>query len=293
MAKNILVIGGNRFFGKHLVSQLLEQGHKPVLFNRQKSDDGFGSQVERINGDRDDYDSLHVVASSKKWDFVFDQVCFTANQAEVAVSHFTNQVGRYIVTSTQSVYDYGVNLNETAFDPYHYQFSKTNNPDYAEGKRQMEATFYQKAKFPVVAVRFPIVLGEDDYTKRLHWHFDRLKTNKGVHFPHLKARMVFVDSKEAGKILSLLPEVDWTRPLNVASPEPISMKDLLEMIENQMRKKFKFDSQAGNENVSPFGIKNDWFMNVDQLKKLNLKISPLMNWLPNLLKAEAKLLLQN
>ncbi|EKN66902.1 hypothetical protein BABA_13477 [Neobacillus bataviensis LMG 21833] len=33
---------------------------------------------------------------------------------------------------------------------------------YAEGKRQAEAVLFQQATFPVVAVRFPIVMGVDD-----------------------------------------------------------------------------------------------------------------------------------
>ena len=82
MAKNILVIGGNRFFGKHLVSALIKKGIKPVLFNRQSVEDGFSDQVDRVKGDRDIHDELREVAQAKKWDFVFDQVCFNNSQSK-------------------------------------------------------------------------------------------------------------------------------------------------------------------------------------------------------------------
>ena len=291
MAKNILVIGGNRFFGRHLVESLIEKGHKPVLFNRQNLDDGLGNKVDRVKGDREIYDDLRNIAHAKKWDIVYDQVCFTATHSKFAALHFENQVHRYIVTSSQSVYDYGPFQSETAFDPFNYQFTKEadKNTEYAEAKRQMEATLYQKAKFPVTAIRIPIVLGQDDYTKRLHWHFARLKEGKGVFFPNPQARMQFVDSKEAGKVLAELMNIDWARPLNVASPQEIQMKSLLEMIEKVVGKNFKMDEQVSNDNQSPFGVKNDWFLNMSQLNKLGIKTSNLMDWLPKLLAYEAQL----
>lgn len=292
MAKNILVIGGNRFFGRHLVTSLLEKGHKPVLFNRQNIDDGFGDKVERIKGDRDNYDKLREAAHSRQWDFVFDQVCFTASQSKMAAMHFEKNVGRYIVTSSESVYDYGVNLSESAYDPFHYRFTKEADRmiDYAEAKRQMEATLYQKAAFPVLAVRIPIVLGTDDYTKRLNWHFSRLKSGQGVFFPNLQARMQFINSKEVGHIIGQLMDVDWARPLNVASSQEIAMQSLLQLIENAVGKSFKLDREIGSDNQSPFGIKKDWFLNLDQLNQLGIKSSKLMDWLPELIAYEAKLL---
>lgn len=285
MTQNILVIGGNRFFGRHLISSLIEKGHKPVLFNRQNIHDGFGSQVERIKGDRDDQKQIQEIAQSKKWDVVFDQVCFTATQAKHACSIFENQVGRYIVTSTMSVYKYGVNLKEDSFYPQNHEYKKIVNEqnDYGEAKRQMESVFYKQAQFPVTAVRFPIVLGIDDYTKRLVWHFERLREGKGVFFPNVEAKMSFVDSSDAGRSLAKLMNIDWKFPINICSPEAISIKELLAMIEKQVGKNFKLDKVAAPDSASPFGIENDWYMNVDQMKTLRIVTQPLMKWLPQLI----------
>jgi nucleoside-diphosphate-sugar epimerase len=290
MSKNILIIGGNRFFGRHLAIALISKGIKPVLFNRQSIDDGLGEQVERIKGDRDQYDSLREAALSRKWDVVFDQVCFSATQAKLACAHFEKNVNQYIVTSTQSVYDYGVNLSEISFDSHNYKFNSEVSPsvDYGEAKRQMEATFYSKAAFPVMAIRFPIVLGPDDYTKRLSWHFSRLQNHQGVYFPNLQAKMSFIHSEVAGRLLSELVGVNWARPLNVASHEVMELKKLMELIELEMGSSFKFDKNEGNDNKSPFGIKNHWFMNLDQLQKLGLNSLKLSDWLPQLLKEEAQ-----
>ncbi len=285
MAQNILIIGGNRFFGKHLVSELIQKGHRPVLFNRQSVDDGFSEKVERIKGDRENKEQLREVAKSKKWDLVFDQVCYTATHAQEACEAFENQAGRYIVTSSQSVYDYGVNLKEESFYPQNHEYKKEADRlnEYAEAKRQMESVFYKHGKFAVTAVRFPIALGLDDYTKRLHWHFDRLRDGKSVFFPNINAKMGFVDSIDAGKALAKLGTIDWKFPINVCSQESLSVKDLLSLIEKQVGKNFKFDKVESADNVSPFGIKSDWFMNVDQMKKLGIETKPLMKWLSELI----------
>lgn len=50
--KRVLVIGGNRYFGKRLVSHLLERGDDVTLLNRGNLDDGFGDRVRRIKMDR-------------------------------------------------------------------------------------------------------------------------------------------------------------------------------------------------------------------------------------------------
>ena len=44
----ILVLGGTRFFGVHLVCALLEDGHEVTIATRGRTPDSFGSQVSRI-----------------------------------------------------------------------------------------------------------------------------------------------------------------------------------------------------------------------------------------------------
>lgn len=46
--KNILILGGTRFFGKRLVRLLLDEGFKVTIATRGNTSDEFGDQVERI-----------------------------------------------------------------------------------------------------------------------------------------------------------------------------------------------------------------------------------------------------
>ena len=58
---------------------------------------------------------------------------------------------------------------EKDFDPCNHPLEMGSRSDfnYAEGKRNAEAYYFQKSDFPVAAVRIPFVMGINDYTKRL------------------------------------------------------------------------------------------------------------------------------
>ena len=49
---NILVIGGTRFFGVHMVNALLKNGHNVTIATRGITADNFGDKVTRVMLDR-------------------------------------------------------------------------------------------------------------------------------------------------------------------------------------------------------------------------------------------------
>ena len=65
----ILIIGGTRFVGRHLVDTALSRGHTLTLFNRGQSNPDLYPQVETIRGDREkDLEKL----SGQRWEAVID-----------------------------------------------------------------------------------------------------------------------------------------------------------------------------------------------------------------------------
>lgn len=56
---------------------------------------------------------------------------------------------------------------------------------------------FQHAPFDVVAVRFPLVIGPDDYTHRFTFHVDRIKQGLPIGIDHPKARYSFISSADA------------------------------------------------------------------------------------------------
>lgn len=285
----ILILGGNRFFGKRLAAKFSTEGASVTLLNRGSVDDGLGNQVNRIVCDRENQNALSKAVEGQAWDVVYDQVCFDYQNAKAACEIFRSKTGRYVFTSSQSVYKAGADLTEAAFNAGLHKFKKEESrvSDYAEAKRQAEVAFHEYATFPVVAVRFPIVIGPDDYTGRFRFHFDRIKNGQPLYFPNLDAKISFVTSEFAAEALHSFAHGTFEGPINVASPSPIRLRDFLAAIEAALDKRATLDENPTDAAHSPYGIESDWYMNCLRLKtEYGLAASEIGEWLPQLLKAE-------
>ncbi|GGA81252.1 NAD-dependent epimerase/dehydratase family protein [Ornithinibacillus halotolerans] len=277
-----LVFGGTRFFGVNLVENLLNQGVKVTIATRQTSEDPFGDKVERLKLDRFDHSSVESAVHGREWDVVFDQLCFSSNDAEIIANTLTGRMKRYVFTSTLSVYDYGENMAEEKFDPYTYDLKMVDRQEvsYQEGKRQAESYFFQKTSFPVVAMRIPIVLGEQDYTERLLHYVLSAKEGKEIYFPNLEAEMCFVHQKEAGDFLAWVADTNFNGPVNVCANGTISMGDLMRLISKKTNATINITTEKLAE--SPYGIKETWTISNDRAKNLGYNFTNLQDWLPDL-----------
>lgn len=284
--KNILVFGGTRFFGKKLVKLLLEEGHDVTIATRGKTPHSFGDKVKQIVVDRTNKEMLAQTFSNTYWDIVYDNICYSPNEAEAVCEIFNGKTKKYVFTSTMSTYsELGADLKETDFNPYEYSIllGDSDGFSYGEGKRQAEAVFFQKAEFPVVAVRFPIVLGEDDYTKRLHFHVDRVAQGKVIGFLNMDARMSYILSDDAAAFLQFAGFSNIVGPYNSTSTGTYSMKELIELIEQAVKKKAKISLLGDEESRSPFAVPKDWYMSQAKSVEAGFSCRPLHSWLPSLI----------
>lgn len=288
MSRNILVIGGNRFFGKRLIGKLIANGDQVTVLNRGNLDDGFGNKVERIVCDRDDVQKLKSSVQNKNWDIVYDQVCFDAHQAKAAVEIFSKITKKYIFTSTVSVYGQQGNLHESDFNPKIHKYDKTltREEDYGEAKRQCEAVFFAQDLMPVVAARFPMVVGPDDYTERLKFYVDKVKNGESIYFPNVDAKMAFIHAQDVAAGLFLIGYNDFTGPMNLASKNPMRLREVVRTIEQVVGKNafLRAEAQSADE-MSPYGIEHDWYVNVDLAISLGFKPSEISEWLAAVVKS--------
>lgn len=279
MARKILVIGGNRFFGRRLVQLLIDNNDDVTVLNRGQSADGFGDGIQRLVCDRRDTAKVRSLVQNREWDIVYDQVCFDADEAEAACSIFDTQARRYIFTSSQFVYPVGRNLNETAFLPLEHRFSKKvkKDVDYAEAKRQCEHVFVENLRGRVCAVRLPIVVGPDDYTERLKFHIQRIQNHKPIALPKLDVAISLISSADAAAGLFYLGNIDASGPINIAAPAPIEVGMILKEIESITGKTALLNDRG---DVSPYGFQNDWYMDVSFAAKIGFTATPIESWLP-------------
>ena len=285
--KKILVFGGTRFFGKRLVEILIEEGHSVTIATRGKTAHSFGEKVNQLIVDRTNKGELAAAFADTEWDIVYDNICYSPNDALAACEIFEGKTKKYVFTSTMSTYlELGAELSEEAFNPYNYEIRNGNVNDfsYGEGKRQAEAVFFQKAKFPVVAVRFPIVLGEDDYTRRLHFHIERVAEGKVISFLNMDARMSYISSGDASQFLKFAGFSKIIGPYNATSSGTYSLKELIEMIEDSGGKKAKIALVGDDETRSPFAVPSDWYMTQAKSIEAGFTCMPIDAWLPSLIK---------
>lgn len=275
----ILIIGGNRYVGKRLTDLVTKNGHDLTLFNRGSVKQ---ENLRNIKGDRRELNDLKKITENH-FDVIYDFACFDAKEAQLAVDFFKDKTSHYIFISSQSIYGPGADLHEKDFDPLTFPLGEyvTSSADYALAKQQAEVVFYQQSQMKVSSIRFPIIMGPDDYTGRLQWHVDKIKKGEPIYFPAIKSKISFVHADDGAQALFHLLSHPYHGPINIASAEPIALIDFVKMIEEKYNK--KLISAAPNLNNSPYGISSDWWMNVDRLKQFGFGARPITEWLEKLI----------
>jgi nucleoside-diphosphate-sugar epimerase len=272
----ILMIGGTRFFGKRFVQLMLDQGHSLTLLTRGQSADDFGNRVSRLIADRTDGQQLKNVIKSD-YDLVVDNMLMNAQEASDMISVVRDRIQHYVMTSTISVYDPKPDaLHESDFQATTLQ----PGDDYQQGKRSAEYILSQ-APFAVSIMRIPLIVGRDDYTHRLLTHVRAVKENQRLYFPNCDAHFSYLHAQDAARALSWLCTEKPQGVFNIGAPNAWTLKELMAWIEQIVGKKFTFGEESDAH--SPFGIPDDYFMNIDKAKKAGFQVEALENWMPSLI----------
>ncbi len=262
----VLIIGGNRFVGlrvSHALSRL--PGCDLHIVNRTGQVPQCPDAVI-YKCDRRNLSHSHL---DRDWDVIVDFACYNDEEARESTEYF-GKVGRYIFVSTKSVYDPKGDLTESDFNPEKLDLSQAPLKNYQDGKRRAEAVFSGHS-FPVLSVRFPVILGSDDYTRRLEFYVQRIEKGQPIFIAAPKAKISMIHAADAAEFLLWSMNQTATGPLNVAAPEPLGLDTLIAQIESSTGKKAILFSKATDENSSPYGPPADFFMNLDRLHGLGFK----------------------
>jgi nucleoside-diphosphate-sugar epimerase len=232
----VLVLGGTRFFGRRLVELLLDAGHAVSVATRGRAADGLGERVERITVDRDDAEALRAALAAGSWDLVYDQIGYSSRNASALLAALGERTRQLIFTSTGAVYERtGRPLTEPEFDPTSYPIREVGSDDvpYGEGKRLAEAVLFQRAPFPVAALRFPVVIGRNDYTARMTSFIERVRTGQEIRVDDTERLVSYITEDDAARQLLWAGAERWTGPIN-GSCGPVSVGALLALIEQRV-----------------------------------------------------------
>lgn len=278
----ILVIGGTRFFGIHMVKELLAKGHEVTIATRGQSSDAYGDRVKRLVLDRTDEESMRKAFSRKYYDVVIDKIAYCSNDIKYAME--TVNCGRYIHMSSTAVYESKhINTVESDFDGITRKLVWGDRKDfpYDEGKRQAESVLWQK--YPAqnwLAVRYPFVVGKDDYTKRLLYYVEHTIKSMPMNIDNLYFQMGYIRSDEAGKFLAFLVDKDVKGAINGCAKGTISIREILDYVEKKTGAKAIID-KTGEE--APYNGETEYSINTEKAETLGFHFSVLQDWIYELL----------
>ncbi|QOV35440.1 NAD-dependent epimerase/dehydratase family protein [Streptomyces ferrugineus] len=289
-AREVLVIGGNRYFGKRLTARLLAAGDRVTVLNRGSSPPPPG--VVHLVADRDDEKSLTAALGSRMFDAVVDQVCYTPRQAEIARRAFADRARRYVLTSTVEVYEYEDSIapvRESAVDPLGVpvdlelpwddrEFLGTH---YGEGKRQAEAVLAADSAFPYTAVRAAHVLGgDDDFTGRMAHYASRIRTGEPIAVPVVNHPATYIHVEEIADFLYWAVGQDFTGPVNAASHGLLTTEELCDAIAAHLPDGRTVFRQVEVGEVSPFSFTRAYGMDNSRAARLGFRFTHARHWLP-------------
>lgn len=282
----ILVLGGTRFFGKKLVERLVADGHSVTIATRGETPHSFGDTVEQLCFDRLDEVAFAKAVEGRTWDIAYDNICYSPDEAQVVCRLLNGRIGKLVFTSTMATYAPSTGKKvEADFDPLQYELRMGTRDDftYGEGKRQAEVVFYKEATFPVVAVRFPIVVGEDDYTERLLFHVQHVLQQKPMAFVNVDARMSYITSDEAAAFLQWAGEHAQAEPYNATANGDYTLAEFIVLVEEATGKRAKIALGGDDTTRSPYAVGADWYMDNAKATAHGFTFSQLQDWLPTLL----------
>ncbi|MGW1955498.1 NAD-dependent epimerase/dehydratase family protein [Streptomyces sp. NPDC001920] len=289
-AREVLVIGGNRYFGKRLIARLLAAGDRVTVLNRGSSPPPPGTV--HLVADRDDEKSLTDALGSRVFDVIVDQVCYTPRQADVARRIFTGRTGRYVMTSTVEVYEYEdatTLVGEGAVDArtVHVDLDLPwTEPEflaahYGEGKRQAEAVLAADPAFPYTAVRVAHVMGgDDDFTGRLDHYAERIGSGTPISVPVDNRPATYIHVEEIADFLFWAAGEDFTGPVNAASHGLLTTQELCDAVAAHVPGgKAVFRAVEVGE-VSPFSFRRSYGMDNSRAARLGFPFGRTRQWLP-------------
>ena len=101
---NVLVVGGTRFNGRHLVLGLIKKRHNVTIFNRGQTDAEIPPEVHRLYGDRKNHQQLREALGQEEYDCVIDMSAYVVDDVTSVMEILKGQAGHYIFVSTANVY---------------------------------------------------------------------------------------------------------------------------------------------------------------------------------------------
>jgi 2'-hydroxyisoflavone reductase len=217
----LLIIGGTRFLGRHLVHFALAHDHEVTLFNRGKSNPNLFPQVETILGDREqDLDKL----SNRHWDSVIDTCGYLPRVVQMSASALKDAAAQYVFISSLSVYTdlrkIGIDENDPVGKLQDESVEDVTGETYGPLKALCELAVQNTFGDGTLIVRPGLIVGPHDPTDRFTYWPARVARGGDVLAPEKpEVPVQIIDVRDLSVFIIKLIEGKSTGVFNATGPD--------------------------------------------------------------------------
>lgn len=212
--RRVLVLGGTRWIGPHVVAALLARGHAPTLFNRGRTAPDLFPQIETIRGDREgDLSEL----TGRSWDVVIDLSGTRPGWVRRSARRLAGSVRRYVLMSSTAVY---ARIEGPAVDESLPLRSPPDEDDpkamYGPRKAGCEIAAEQELPGRVCSLRASYVVGPGDPFQRAAAWLARFARGGQLRLPgRPQDGLLYVDVRDLAPFVVRVLEHGAVGPFNV------------------------------------------------------------------------------
>jgi nucleoside-diphosphate-sugar epimerase len=175
----IVILGGTRFVGPHVVRELIAGGHSVLVFHRGETENLLAAEAEHLHGDFADFGRHLPALRAFRPRVVIDMQAMRPRQGRRVLA-FKGVSRSAIVASSADVYRAFGRLHRTEPGPPDPLPLTEDSPlresviaeDY--DKVGVERQAQSDPEFPVTVLRLPAIHGPGDYQHRLYQYLKRM-----------------------------------------------------------------------------------------------------------------------
>lgn len=230
---NLLILGGTRFSGLHLVRMAVAAGHRVTVLHRGRHAAALPQQVEQIVGDRDPRlgDGLeHLarrIAGGTRWDAAVDMCGFVPRVVAASADTLRDAVGRMLFVSSISVYPLDPRSSPAEMDSVielsDASVEEITGETYGGLKVLCEQVVRERFAGRATVIRPGLIVGPGDETDRFLYWVRRFRRGGRVLVPaEIDCPTRWIDARDLAAFFLRCLEREITGVFNVAGPrEPI------------------------------------------------------------------------
>jgi 2'-hydroxyisoflavone reductase len=217
----ILILGGTKFLGRHLVDAALATGHEVTLFNRGQTNPTLFPNTETIHGDREqDINKL----SGREWDAAIDVAGYLPRIVRLSAQGLERAVKKYVFISSVSVYQ---DFKKAGMDEAYpvgkledESVEEVTGETYGPLKALCEQTVQEIYGDRALIIRPGLIVGPYDPTDRFTYWPMRVKRGDDMITPDKPQTPIqIIDVRDLSEFIIKLIEDNASGVYNATGPE--------------------------------------------------------------------------